>query len=439
MTVGWDYYQSLLTQGYSADQALFYTQQYYPDFSLSPHTPPPAIVSQVHQQQFIQSTQPNHVTGQGVIITYSAPKNTLQSSKKFWIGAGVAILAIVVSIVLLIATLFSHVEDLLILEETPEFGFRHDVDSSVYCYLGANRNPYFGENHPDFSSTVNIYGADSSGEYWAGSGVIIAPYWVLTAAHVVEYLVASETSIFVGIDFGMNHYDDVVSVEEIYIHPGWEGDSELMESGLDIALIELTRPIDTNFSSIANWNNATTANLFTLDSTVYTAGYGSYDRDYSDCSDFCLDDGDGEYSQRRAWMNVVDRIITDIEPKHDYSGSQTLRGGFIVYDFDSPSGEHNSLDKSVMFTAQQGDYSYAGSGNSGANALPLEGTSVQGDSGGPTYALLNGTWTVVGLTAHGSATANYGDVAFNTNVASHSQWICSHDIENRPIFGCNSE
>ena len=79
MTVGWDYYQSLLTQGYSTEQALFYTQQYYPDFSLSPHTPPPAIVSQVHQQQFIQSTQPNHVPGQGVIITYSAPTNTLQS------------------------------------------------------------------------------------------------------------------------------------------------------------------------------------------------------------------------------------------------------------------------------------------------------------------------------------------------------------------------
>ena len=67
----------------------------------------------------------------------------------------------------------------------------------------------------------------------------------------------------------------------------------------------------------------------------------------------------------------------------------------------------------------------------------MEGTSVQGDSGGPTYAYLNGQWTVIGLTAHGSLTANYGDVAFNTLVSSHADWICTFDSQVSPILGCN--
>ena len=440
MSADLEYYKSLLTQGYTADQALYYTRHYFPSFTLDPHTPPVAMVGQGHQLQYTQYVQSAHQTGQGTVIFYPEPKNQILFSRNFWIGAGIAGLVILVSIVVLIATLFANIGNILTLDETPEFGFRHDVDASLYEDLGANRYPFnAGADYPEFSSTVNVYGADSSGEYWTGSGVIISPYWVLTAAHVAEDLVASETGIFVGIDVGMDHYDDILSVQNIFIHPGWEGDSELMESGVDIALIELSQPVDTEMAAIAIWDNLSTSNRLSLGSTVYTAGYGVYDRGFSECSDYCLDDGDGEYSQRRAWANVLDRIVRNIEPSHEYPGNHEFNGGFIVYDFDSPEGEHNSLRPGQTSTLQQGSYAYAGEGGSDAMPLGMEGTSVQGDSGGPTYAYLDGNWTVIGLTAHGSETANYGDVAFNTHVSSHTEWICSYYSQSRPIQGCNSE
>ena len=111
-------------------------------------------------------------------------------------------------------------------------------------------------------------------------------------------------------------------------------------------------------------------------------------------------------------------------------------GGFVVYDFDSPEGEHNSLASGKSSTRQQGDYSYLGDGSSSAIPLNLEGTSVQGDSGGPTFALIGGEWTVIGLTAHGSPTSNYGDVSVNTRVSSHALWICAQEIPIAPILGC---
>ena len=106
-----------------------------------------------------------------------------------------------------------------------------------------------------------------------------------------------------------------------------------------------------------------------------------------------------------------------------------------MYDFDSPSSDNNGLAKGQSFSFAQGDYSYGGKGDSNPEPTTLEGTSVAGDSGGPTFALIQGKWQVIGLTSHGSEAANYGDVAFNTAVSVHSDWICSHD-STQEIPGC---
>ena len=79
-------------------------------------------------------------------------------------------------------------------------------------------------------------------------------------------------------------------------------------------------------------------------------------------------------------------------------------------------------------------FSYVGVGNSSSVALDLEGTSVPGDSGGPTYLKINGEWTVIGLTSHGSTDGYYGDLALNTRVSSHADWICS--ITGSALTGC---
>ena len=172
-----------------------------------------------------------------------------------------------------------------------------------------------------------------------------------------------------------------------------------------------------------------------IGSSIYVSGYGDYNEGNSMCTDYCLTDNDGLYSKRRAWENTLDRVVLDIDSSINFDSQDKWKGGWVVYDFDSPSSDNNGLGKGKSYSFAQGDYSYGGKGDSNPEPTALEGTSVAGDSGGPTFALIQGKWQVIGLTSHGSEAANYGDVAFNTAVSIHSDWICSHNLTEE-IPGC---
>jgi len=375
-----------------------------------------------HQQQIVQ-TIPLHQQQVAPTIplhpAYS-PQNVMyvqtqrKSNKKFWILLGGAIFAIIVAIILIIGAI---IWALLL---PPEFGYRLDVSSSTYEDLGANREPYLvSEGYPDFSTTVAISNF--------GSGVIIGDRWVLTAGHVVldeEYGEEQAGAWIVSIGSDRDNPDSTYDVKAIHIHPGWRADhsNDGLEYGVDIALIELTSSIEG--VTPAPWANNTELDDGLLDSLVYSSGFGDYDE--------VLDDDSGYYSQRRAWQNTLDRIIDDIEPQKDYTNDEVWQGGWIIYDFDSPDGDYNSLAEGQN---NGGEFSYVGAGDSSSVALDLEGTSVPGDSGGPTYMKINGEWTVIALTSHGSTDGYYGDIAVNTRVSSHSGWICS--ITGTEITGCN--
>lgn len=319
----------------------------------------------------------------------------------------------------------------------PEFGYRSDVEPELYEDLGANRYPYSsGAEYPSFSSTVYIRGScisDCSQTYpaWAGSGVIISSRWVLTAAHVVEDMDPDDSFIFVGPDW---EHGDVYEVESFYIHPSWNGVDEL-DLGFDIALVELSDHISGVFPS--SWANQEDIDDSLLDATIFISGYGDYS-DYEDslCDSACLDDGDEFYSQRRAWANTLDRVI-EIRTQSGENDVASQRGGHIVYDFDSPDGRNNSLASGNWGFNFFQDYSYAGEGDSSPNPHALEGAGVPGDSGGPVFAKIDGKWTVIGLTSHGSETSDYGDVSFNTRVSVHAEWICSISSSYKPISGCS--
>lgn len=394
-----------------------------------------------HSQQSVVSSQqvvyPHQYPHQQVMMVRSQQKSWWTTNKVIAL-----VVLIPVVLILLVASLVVFSGFLFVwansadIAETPEFGFRHDVEASLYEDLGANRGSFSSVvQYPDFSSTVYIYGEDSDGEFWSGSGVIISEYWVLTAAHVVEDLLVEKSWVFEGSDFeDPDGY--MYEISEIILHPGWESDSELLENGMDIALISLEVGIDLSRSAIAAWDNMPNSERLEIGALLYTSGYGLYDEGYSECSSHCLVDENGSYSQRRAWSNILDRDIKNLNSDESYVNDDVWLGGFVVYDFDSPGGNHNSLAQGRSSTLQQGSYGYVGEGSSSATPLNLEGTSVAGDSGGPTFALLDGEWTVIGLTSHGSPTANYGDVAVNTRVSSHSLWICSVQTPNNPILGC---
>lgn len=308
----------------------------------------------------------------------------------------------------------------------PEYGYRLDLDPDVFENLGANRGYSPGPSYPSFSSTVFVEGEciHDRGYYCGGSGVVISTRWVLTAAHVADQLVVSETYVLTGSDF--ENPEGVYQVSYIHIHPSWEGESaSALGHGYDIALLELSSSL--NFGYVATWVSDAGVDRDLIGDNIFMSGFGDLDDEYAECSPSCLEDGNGYYSQRRAWSNVLDRITT----------IGTQGAGFVIYDFDSPDRKNNSLRSGNSgFSFDQGDYSYAGDGDSSSNPTYFEGTGVPGDSGGPVFAKIGDEWSVIGITSHGGEYSDYGDVSFNTRVSTHSDWICSISKPGRPISGC---
>ena len=345
--------------------------------------------------------------GQGVGIVYAPPPRRF--GLKFWLILGGVIGVILVAAMILIAAgiyaLFSE-------STNPEFGYRLDVEPEIYQDMAQNNGNFSVENgYPDFSTTVAVSNF--------GSGVIIGEKWILTAGHVVldeEYGEEQPGNWVVSVGDDYENPDNTYEVKAIYVHPAWRADNSNLglEHGMDIALLELENPI-TGITP-AKWAVNSTVDSNLLDEKIFSAGFGDYSSR--------LSDGSGDYwSQKRAWENVLDRINSGLTSEKSFTGDDSMSGGFVAYDFDNPEGTKNTLGDDGGWKISL--YDYVGEGDSDDEPLPYEGTSVPGDSGGPTYGFYDGQWWVIGITSHGSTDGYYGDVAFNTRVSSSAEWICS--------------
>ncbi|MFC3715965.1 S1 family peptidase [Luteimonas soli] len=204
-----------------------------------------------------------------------------------------------------------------------------------------------------------------------GHGVLIAPQWVLTAAHATQWHPITEVML----------NGDCLKAEEVFVHPGYkqlpdglaahnpEGAIRFLAGLDDIALIKLAEPV-TNVTPIALYEGHTE-----LGKTVVLFGKGAT--------------GNGKAGQvdgaNRTQLRRAENVISAVEERA------------LVYTFDS-----------------------------GSSALPLEGMLGNGDSGGPVLLYNNGHWELLGLARGRLSTSPpgfYGQQSHQVRVSYYLEWI----------------
>ncbi|WOO42058.1 trypsin-like serine protease [Rubellicoccus peritrichatus] len=295
---------------------------------------------------------------------------------------------------------------------------RDDVPDATYQALANNEGEYAaGFRYPDFAGVAMV---ENISENTHGSGALIHPRWILTAAHVIKEDPAEnpEAGHFV-VRFGAGggNFDRTIQVEKIIMHPAWikalDGsivEEQLFRQGVDIALVKLSEAVnDVPLSSI-NINQSET-----LSGLLYTSGYGVY--------------GTGTQGRlendeiKRSVQNNADRILSSIEVT--IPGYESLRGGQIALDFDNPDRMANTLNGFIEAPGPDGiDVRYLGDGSSLSIPQALEGTPTGGDSGGPWLMRFGREWKVVGVESYGNQEDEvYGDISIATRVANFAGWI----------------
>lgn len=220
--------------------------------------------------------------------------------------------------------------------------------------------------------------ADMPGE---GHGVLIAPQWVVTAAHAITWQHEVTQVVINGIPR---------DVERLVIHPGYKAPPQalldqalatwdwtlfraLLASSDDIALVRLAQPVVDVPPVALNTRDDAFGQIIKIIGRGAT-GNGATGYAFSDPRRTAL---------RRAYNKVT-----------------SAHGRWLCYAFDPPS-----------------------------DALPLEGGSGSGDSGGPVLIRAEQGWLLSGLTSWTDPQSTvrtpgrYGQISCNVRLSHYRDWI----------------
>lgn len=235
---------------------------------------------------------------------------------------------------------------------------RHDVDDSRY-WVAASEFPAL----VDFAHE--------------GHGVLIAPRWIVTAAHATQWHPVTEVML----------NGKCRRVARLIVHPGYRklpdslrsGDAgpamRFIASSDDIALIELAEPV-TDVTPVPFYRGNDEQGRIAM---LYGKGATGNGRDGQ------RPDGPNRTELRRAYNRI-----------------SSARGNWLAYVFDQ-----------------------------GAAAHPLEGMLGNGDSGGPLLIRIEDRWVLAGLASWKEGRGNiatmrvgfYGQRSYNVRLSRYASWI----------------
>ncbi len=261
---------------------------------------------------------------------------------------------------------------------------RDDVPASGYAALTAQPflDPVANIYTLGNNTTSNIGNGNYSGAYNVGnadwntisaSGVLVAPNWILTAAHVVDgynnfFQTSSAANVF---DVQFNGTNVYYTASESYVFPEYTG---FIGDGLDLALIRIGIPF-------AQYPLPTPATLdaaaVTAGTTVTMAGYGLTGTGLSGGQ------GNGAWPygalpQLNAVQNVITGDGTNIAfPGVQFDGQHYYKDVLIAGRTDRIFLANNTGDPRDLATTF-----VAPTSPGSVPPLALEGLTTPGDSGG---------------------------------------------------------
>lgn len=301
------------------------------------------------------------------------------------------------------------------LDVSPRINVRDDLTSGVFPYPQINSAPIFDANNV-FNGTVlvEMYIPSLGGSGFC-TGTVINQRTVLIAAHCVQNL-ADDAGVADG-DLVPYIYTAPNALPDYFAFNAIEGTSHLVHSaydrnafylGNDIALVSLAEPVSRS-TRVGVHNGIPFVQLATSDpalfQTVTLVGYGQA----------------GIGSDPGVSFNIRRRVATN---QVDYVGASddVLGGGgtgqLIFTDFADPT-DIAGTDYFCFFYW----------GPPSCTVTPTEGSTDNGDSGGPLFVSNgSGGYIQVGVTsgganACGGPQGGYCDIAFWTSVAAYNSWI----------------